>query len=163
MPILGEVRNSRELGRKGHSKYVWVECPYCRGQRWAYFSKGRAIASRCRHCAATTAGPRHPNFKTGTSKNKAGYPLILIDRDDFFRPMAMHNGYVLEHRLVMAKHLGRCLHTWEFVHHKNGIKTDNRLINLQLISDHKHNQITVMQQRINFLESLLIRNDVKFK
>lgn len=76
-------------------------------------------------------GPGHPCWKGGRNIDKDGYVLVWAPDD----PMARLNGYVLEHRLVMARLLGRSLLESEVVHHKNGCKTDNSPENLELFSE----------------------------
>ncbi len=66
------------------------------------------------------------------SRSRNGYALVRLPHGDPFIEMVDCNGYVREHRLVMAEHLGRPLTIDEVVHHKNGEKKDNRLENLEL-------------------------------
>ena len=47
-------------------------------------------------------------------------------------PNCYANGYVLQHRLVMEKHLGRYLEPEEIVHHEDGCPDNNSLLNLEL-------------------------------
>ena len=60
--------------------------------------------------------------------NGAGYVSIYEPAN----PNSAGNGYVLEHRKVMSEFLGRPLTQWEQVHHKNGVRHDNRIENLEL-------------------------------
>jgi len=83
-------------------------------------------------------GSDHPCWKGGRERNCGGYMQIRLPSDDFFHSMCDIHNLVMEHRLVMAKHLGRCLAPFESVHHKNGIRDDNRLENLELGTKNSH-------------------------
>lgn len=49
-----------------------------------------------------------------------------------WHPRAGQNGYVFEHVLVMEEVLGRRMLPGETVHHRNGVREDNRAVNLEL-------------------------------
>lgn len=76
-------------------------------------------------------GPAHSQW-TGGRLIVDGYVRVWIEPTDPLAEMRTRDGYVLEHRLVMARHLGRVLLPNETVHHKNGDRLDNRISNLQL-------------------------------
>lgn len=78
---------------------------------------------------------KNPMWKGGRIERVTGYKGILSPT----HPNKDHMGYVLEHRLVMEKHIGRYLKPEEVVHHINGIRDDNRIENLILFAnDSKH-------------------------
>lgn len=85
----------------------------------------------CSYSCSTTfnrSGKKSNNWQGGRAK--AGNYIKV------FAPWHMDarvDGYVLEHRLVMERTLGRSLHQAEVVHHINGNPADNRPDNLSLL------------------------------
>lgn len=90
------------------------------------------------------SGDHHGWWKGGKVLAGNGYCAVMVAADDPLASMRGTSGYVLEHRLVLARSLGRPLLKTETVHHINGDKTDNRLENLQLRQE-KHGKHVVYQ------------------
>ena len=78
-------------------------------------------------------------------------------------PNTPSNRSMLEHRLIVERKIGRLLESYEVVHHRNGIKTDNRLENLEVLTREEHSRahltavknVTILQDEILRLKSLL--------
>jgi hypothetical protein len=86
--------------------------------------------------------PRRRDRRAVKVANCTGYVSIALDSLDSqererFGTMARH-GWILEHRLVMARSLGRALTPSEVVHHRNGVKGDNSLDNLEVMDVSHH-------------------------
>lgn len=80
---------------------------------------------------------RHRSWKGGRKQLRKGYVAVRVEQDSPFKSMCIGKGpYIPEHRLRVAESLGRPLTNSETVHHINGVKTDNRLENLQLRSSY---------------------------
>ena len=79
-------------------------------------------------------GEKNRLWNGGKQVNSNGY--IYIYAPD--HPKATLRGYVLEHRLVAEKKIGRPIEDFEDVHHINGNKVDNSPDNLEVLSRREH-------------------------
>ncbi len=96
-----------------------------------------------------------PSGPTGRARGWTtnGYRYVPVPPDQRHLTNA---AYAAEHRLVMARHLGRALSDEETVHHLNGDRQDNRLENLELWSSAQPSGQRVAD-KITFAHQLLRR------
>ena len=98
----------------------------CEGCKRDFFVKPKRIAKgRVRFCSMEC---RKIVQYTGRFVRSDGYVAIRVERGK----------YDLEHRVVMAKHIGRIMERSEHIHHRNGIKHDNRIENLEIVGVGEH-------------------------
>ena len=106
-----------------------INCKNCKKPFRAWVSSKRVFCNR--KCQVDEFSP---SFKKGRYIDGYGYVVVYKPR----HVNARKDGYILEHRYVMSIHLRRTLSRDEHVHHINGIKDDNRVENLGLMSRSDH-------------------------
>jgi ribosomal protein S27E len=166
MPIIGDKQRGRQIGLHCGSWFIYVKCSKCGKERWTYLNNYNkpTYTGLCHKCHINQFHGvqfNATNWKGGRYLNKRnGYYYVRLQKDDFFFSMALANNYVLEHRLIMAKHLGRCLHSWEIVHHKDHNRINNDINNLQLVDISYHQILTVLENSNKKLQ--LENNNLKY-
>lgn len=150
--------NPRYIDGRTNKKYFCKDCSNPIHKTTALRGKGRCVL--CSKIGKLNPfygkgrkGVDSPTWNGGTSKSK-GYVEIYSPN----HPHKNKRNYVLEHRLVIEKKLGRYLESFEIVHHLNGIKDDNREENLSLLTKNTHSahlQLQEAQRRILELEKTI--------
>ena len=94
----------------------------------------RSLETRMRLSEAKKSKYNGLNGYGHTKKHPRGYVLAYAP----LHPKAHHDGYIMLHTIVMEQSIGRYLNPDEVVHHKNHIRNDNRIENLELMNKHEH-------------------------
>lgn len=124
----GDVRADRPLTRRTQPETCTVD-----GCDRRCHSRGLCRAHHKRLMATGSVCADEPiRAVTGDGSISHGYRKVPVHPDE--RHLTGGETQALEHRLVMARHLGRQLAADEVVHHRNGRRTDNRIENLELWS-----------------------------
>lgn len=109
-------------------KYVYTYERTCKLCGETQKLAGRPRAEICSPCRAKKIG-----IRTGTGKpfriDAYGYKTINVNKRA-----------VYEHRYIMEKHLGRKLNPNEHVHHIDGNKLNNSIVNLEVLDASEHHR-----------------------
>ena len=104
--------------RKQAPAYVCAGCGQTRTRKRIKWKKnGYTVGFDANDYCSRACGKR----RSGHVRAKDGYVTVKIGLKN-----------MMEHRLIMEHHLGRSLASHENVHHKNGLRSDNRIENLEL-------------------------------
>ena len=126
IPLSGETRRKMGETLMGHPSYT-------KGMKFSKETKEKMSIAH--------SGKNAWNWKGGRFRACGGYIYILKPH----HPLATKMGYVLEHRLVMEKYLGRFLTRKEIIHHTNNNHSDNLIENLKLFpTKSKHTKFHVV-------------------
>jgi len=133
VPRNGACMRNRDLVLKMNSEGAYLEeiarAVGTTGVRVKYFLRREG---ETRNFPVNIPGEKSGQWNGGVHIDKDGYKIVYCPNHPNRRK---NTPYILEHRLVMEKMIGRYLRPEEVVHHRNRVKTDNLPENLQLFSE----------------------------
>ena len=162
---------------KNNLRRVAISCLGCSDLRWIISSCLTQIRrGKRKYCWKCICAKRATKDVSGVGRryNTQGYvvrskcsfteeELKIVESMMRYEDRRKRTRSVLEHRVVMALHLGRPLLKMEVVHHRNGIPDDNRIENLEVLTPNEHSkthlktreQLRIALQTIDQLRSAL--------
>lgn len=130
--VLGEAKNRLSPG--GQTMAHWrcrCDCGKKTVVRSSHLNGGTTRSCGCLLTEnLTLKGEKSRNWRGGRTKSADGY--VFLTRPVFPGHEKYRRTQIAEHVVVMARHLGRPPRRGESVHHKNGVRDDNRIENLEL-------------------------------
>ncbi len=129
-------------------------------KNWEPWNKGKKFPNpwldKYKYKKGNVSGRRGNNWRGGRRINKDGYVSIWNPK----HPNSTKQGRILEHRLVIEKHIGRMLDSDEVVHHVDFDKTNNSINNLYLTTRKRNSKLN--RDICGLIKQLMNTGAVKF-
>ena len=139
--IVGETRAKKRMNG------LMLTCQQCSNQFYAPKYRLESAKFCSRRCLALA----HPEISLKARTNSPIMKRAGLKESRKYVVITVNGKKVREHRYVMENLLGRKLQSHEHIHHINGNPTDNRIENLQVLTNSEHQKL-----ELSFFSSLLV-------
>jgi len=140
------IQCGKEYGYKKNSNNKWVlNKKFCSEKCHSEWQSKIPTIKKCNRCGKEFKSSKSSQRKFCSKKcyyerMKEAYKY-LNNITVSYKQISINGNKRDENRRIIEKFIGRKLKRTEIIHHKNGIKNDNSIENLQIVTRKEHNDI----------------------